>query len=358
MNLEGVYFFPHTSRPVHAFASLSPERNLIIVDAAGTVVAQAPFKAVVVSQRLGRLRRRLKLPDAGHFETSDNDGVDAMLHQAGRLRSGGLIDRLERSVKWVVVALLLAVLSVYLLVAYGFPAAAVWLARETPASVATIISEQTLQTLDRLALSPSKLKPIQMQKARTLFARVSTLGARGAAGYRLLFRHGGVVGPNALSLPDGTVVMTDELYVLVQRDDELEGVFGHEIAHADRRHGLQMLYEGSLIPAAIVLVTGDPSQLGQIAAALPAILIETSYSRRFEQQADDDSAVMLKRIGGDPAALGEFLERMDRKLCGQKGCSASWLGSHPATADRAARLRNESGRSPNGGQTRRPAPHG
>jgi Zn-dependent protease with chaperone function len=170
--------------------------------------------------------------------------------------------------------------------------------------------------------------------------RVAAVGKE-PSHYRLLFRGGMGVGPNAFSLPDGEVVMTDELYRMIQKDDELEGVFGHEIAHADRRHVLQMMYEASLIPAAIALITGDASQFGQIATVLPTMLVQSSYSRGFEQQADDDSARMMKRIGADPAALGQLLLRMDKKLCGKDGCGPSWLGSHPASAERAARLREE-----------------
>ena len=38
-------------------------------------------------------------------------------------------------------------------------------------------------------------------------------------------------------------------------------------------------------------------------------------------------------------ALADLLERMDKKMCGKESCGPSWLGSHPATALRAARLR-------------------
>ena len=41
----------------------------------------------------------------------------------------------------------------------------------------------------------------------------------------------------------------------------------------------------------------------------------------------------------NPAALADLLERMERKVCGPKQCGPNWLGSHPATALRAARLR-------------------
>src|SRR5215472_9805445 len=116
--------------------------------------------------------------------------------------------------------------------------------------------------MDRIALAPSHLSADEKRRARLLFAGVAHVAAQPPSAYELLFRSGDI-GPNAFSLPDGRIVMTDELYKLSRSDDELEGVFGHEIAHADRRHALKLLYEASLIPAAIALITGDASQFGQ-----------------------------------------------------------------------------------------------
>jgi predicted Zn-dependent protease len=116
-------------------------------------------------------------------------------------------------------------------------------------------------------------------------------------------------------------------------------VFAHELSHVDRAHGLQRIYQAALVPAAIAFVTGDASQLGHFASILPGILLQSAYSREFEQQADDDAAITLHRMGKNPAALADLLERMERKVCGPKECGPNWLGSHPATALRAARLR-------------------
>jgi len=70
--------------------------------------------------------------------------------------------------------------------------------------------------------------------------------------------------------------------------------------------------------------------------------VEAGYSRGFEQQADDDAAATLNANGEDPAALAHLLQRMDETVCGKKStCPPSWLGSHPATADRAQRLLSE-----------------
>ena len=345
MILSGTYFPRHSSRPVPAAAYLSENGLLVVISEPGTILASAPSRQVKTSSRLANLRRRLDLPDGSHFETADNDGVDALLLGAGQRRSGAFVHRLESSLHWAAASLLIAIGSAVLMFLYGFPAVADWLAYRTPQPVLAVVSRETLSTLDRMALRPSRLSSADKHRADALFARIARAGAKGPRGYHLLFREGGSIGPNAFSLPDGTIIMTDELYEFSKSDDELEGVFGHEIAHTDRRHGLQKIYEASLLPAAIALITGDASQIGQIAAVLPTVLIEASYSRKVEQQADDDSAIMMKRIGGNPAALGNLLLRLDRHLCGRSSCSAGWLGSHPDGAERAARLRAEANSS-------------
>ena len=119
----------------------------------------------------------------------------------------------------------------------------------------------------------------------------------------------------------------------VPRDDRVR------VAHVDRAHGLQSVYQASLVPAAIAFITGDVSQAGQIAAILPGILLQAAYSREFEQQADDDAGMLMRRLDKTPDGLATLLERIEAKMCGKKGCGASWLGSHPDTAARAARMR-------------------
>jgi Zn-dependent protease with chaperone function len=339
--VSGTFFPGSSSRAIPAKASVEG-RLLRISDDAGAVLAEFPLRKVRASSRLGNLMRRLELPDKSRFETPDNDGIDMLLHEGGRFLSGSMLHGLESSLKWVAAAVVIAVVSIFVMIRYGFPAGADWLAYKTPRPVAVEMSRETLATLDRIALAPTKLPTAEQQKASKLFQRIAAASPQSAGPYHLIFRDAPRVGPNAFALPDGTVVMTDQLYPLVKNDDELEGVFGHEIAHVYRRHGLQMVYEASLLPAAIALITGDATQFGQIATVLPTMLVESSYSRGFEQQADDESARTMKRIGANPAALGELLTRMDKEVCGKHGgCGPSWLGSHPATAARAARLRDE-----------------
>ena len=306
---------------------------LEIRDDGGAILANIPLRSARPTARLGTMLRRLDFPDGSCFETSDNDGVDQMLGRQS------LLHRLENSWRAVLASVLVAAAAAVAFVVYGVPASAGWLARHTPPSIARYTAVQTLETLDKVALKPSKEPASVQEHYRTLLVAVAAGMPASASGYHLHFRDAPGIGPNAFALPDGTVIITDQMIPMVKSDDEIEGVFAHEISHVVHAHGLQRIYQASLVPATIAFVTGDASQIAQFATILPGILLQAAYSRSFEQQADDDAARQLRRMGKNPAALADLLERLDKKMCGRGDCGPSWLGSHPATTLRAERLR-------------------
>ncbi len=334
MPLSGFYFPPGSARQTEAELRLTADgKYLEVRDGGGALLASAPRRQVAVTSRLGSLRRKVAYPDGALFETADNDGIDVLL--AGH---NGALARLERSWRLAALSLLAIAACTALFILYGVPRSAEWLARETPPSASRVIADQTLRALEGKFLLPTGLPLARQQQIRDRFARVAGWEASGR-GYDLLLRNAPHVGPNAFALPDGRIVVTDQLVLMAKSDAELDGVLAHEMAHVNHAHGLRSVYQASLIPAAIAFITGDASQFAQMTVILPAILVQSAYSRKFEQQADDDAAILLRRHGEDPAALAGFLERMELKTCGKTGCGPSWLGSHPATSARAARLR-------------------
>jgi Zn-dependent protease with chaperone function len=343
--IEGRYFFPNAAHFVEARAE-AVARVLRITGADGAVLAEVPGKEVRATARLASLPRRLDLPGGSRFDTPDNDGADALLRALGRWRRGRFTDGLERAWPVVLASLLVTLAAGYYLMVQAIPEASEWLALRTPPAVAHIMTEQTLMALDRFALGPTKLSKADQDKANRLFQAVAAHARGGRGAYRLVFR--GVrgakdgVGPNAFALPDGTVVMTDPLWPLVKDDAEIEGVFAHEMSHVDHAHGLQRIYAASLFPAILALVTGDVSNVSQMAAVLPGIIAQSAYSRSFETQADDDGAATLRSMGLKPSHMADLLERMEKSVCKKADdCVKSWLGDHPDTDLRAVRLRRE-----------------
>jgi Zn-dependent protease with chaperone function len=336
----GRYFFPNSARCVAARATLDTARMLTISGEDGAPLAAIAFAKVNITPRLGSLPRRLMLPDGAAFETLDNDGIDTMIGVRRHLVRGGWMDRLERSWKAILISVLLAIIAGAAFVEWGIPAVAGSLARHTPPVVAETLSQQTLQMLDGRKLGPTTLTPADQAKAKALFAKVAATGACGAHDCRLELRRGLSIGANAFALPDGRIVLTDELWALVRRNDEIEGVFAHEMAHVRLAHGLTRVYEMSMVPAAIVMITGDVSQLSQIAVLLSAVLLHSSYSRDAEHEADLASIATLKQMHGRPAAMADLLARLERERCKQQDCGPNWLGDHPDTAARTATFRN------------------
>jgi Zn-dependent protease with chaperone function len=337
--VEGRYFFPRQARFTNARASLPDKRTLRIEDESGGVLIETRLAPVRVSERLGDIPRHFRFTDGSQFETVDNDGVDEMLR--GTRKGKHLLARIERSWRWVSLSVAVAIAAGFLFIDYGIPALAYWLAMVTPYDVSYQISQRGLQAMDGFFLQPSKLDAKTRFRAIGDFGRVR-MAENSLGNYVIVFRNAPAVGPNAFSLPDGRVIVTDQLFPLVKSDAELEGVFAHEIAHSVHRHALQRVYQAALVPAALALLTGDLSQIGQIATFLPGVLIQSAYSRRFEQQADDDAAATLLKLGQDPAALAHLLQRMDAQVCGKKNkCPPGWLSSHPDTEARVERLLSE-----------------
>lgn len=339
MVVRGRYFYPNSARSVPAQAALNSERMLRIESEDGTLLAEVPLRWVKISPRLADLPRRFALPDGACFETLDNDGVDAFIGKREHLLGGGWVDRLERSWRAALIALVLACASAAAFAIWGIPAIAFQLAQDTPEWLAAKVSDQTLNVLDGRYLSMTTLSPQEQAKAQTLFARIAATGACGRHTCRLLLRKSAIIGANAFAIPDGRVVLTDDLWKLAKSDDEIEGVFAHELAHVRFAHGLQRAYEASLVPAAIAVITGDVSQIGQISVILPGVLMQSAYSREFESQADRQAITTMRAAGLKPAVMAGFLERLDRKLCGKAGCHPGWLGDHPDIAQRAAMFR-------------------
>ncbi len=336
--VDGRYFFPRSTRFVAARAMAQKDR-LRVEATDGSTLAEFPASRVRVTARMGRLPRRLEFPDGDHFESGDNDGIDGLKRELGLSDPSRILDRFERSWRWIAIAVVTAIVLSYLFVAQGIPAVAAYLAGVTPRPVAELISRQTLDLMDRAMLGPTALTAAEQRHARAVFARVASHAPLGIAGYRLFLRNGNVIGANAFALPDGSIVLTDELWKLAHNDEEIEGVFAHEMSHVERRHGLQEIYEASMIPAAIAVITGDVSQVSQLATILPGVLVQSHYARGFEQQADDDAADRLLALGAKPSRLADLLERLDASHCGKPGCPNDWLGDHPDTAAREARLR-------------------
>ena len=280
--------------------------------------------------------RVLHLSRGGAVQCADGPAWDAWAHASGR--RPGLAVRMQGSWRWVLASVAALVLLAVVLQRWGLPALAEGLVAATPLSVDIAIGEAALNSLDRLVLGPSELAPARQADLRAAFRRVVAAQPPGTVPHWQLEFRSSRIGPNALALPGGTIIMTDELVALFPGDDPvLMGVLAHELGHVQHRHGLRLLVQGTVLSAVAAVVFGDFSTLF---AAAPAALGNASYSRDAEREADQASARMLMDAGVSPLVMLRFFEQMHRRH-GETDASdddSAWSGisiaSHPADAER------------------------
>ncbi|MDR7586811.1 MAG: M48 family metalloprotease [Armatimonadota bacterium] len=142
---------------------------------------------------------------------------------------------------------------------------------------------------------------------------------------------------NAISLPGGFIYVTRGLLEFVRSDHELAAVLAHEVAHAARRHQMEMIRrsnEAAFWTLLVALLTRDAA-LAQGAHLLSASLL-SGYTRDLERDADLAAVDILTRTPYTPVALLTVLERLARDERLRPPVNAGAFRDHPATAERVA----------------------
>lgn len=314
------------------------------------IALQVPAHQVQWPERTRHGMRLAHLPGGGHVQCEDGAAWDAWLRSQGQGES--LVVKMQQSWRWVAgsVALLLCLAAAMQL--WGLPLLARAVVAATPTSVDQAIGEKTLEAIDQVLMAPSQLPPPQQDAIRQAFARATApLGPRQQPPWQLVFRKS-KIGPNALALPGGTIILTDEMVSLVDGDTRvLTAVLGHELGHVQHRHGVRMLVQATVLGTLGAVVLGDFSSL---LAAMPALLGQAHYSRAAEREADAYAVQVLKAAGLSPLHMVAMFDALERQRRAERKPGdtdkrddaddeaerGSWLGiafaSHPSDADRIA----------------------
>lgn len=266
---------------------------------------------VRVSERLEHSPRILRLPDGGHIESSDAR-LDKLLQRNGY--------REPRVVYWqrnwhlslgALVALLMVLIAGY---HWGLPWAADILAQNLPPSVEQRIGDEQLKLIDARLMEPSRLSLQEQARIRKLFAGLRQPGGKNTS-YRLEFRRS-KMGPNAFALPNGVIVMTDELVRLAANDQAVLGVLGHELGHVHRRHSSRRLLQALGVGVVVNVIVGDVSSA---LTAVPTFLLDQKYSRDFEREADQYAIDMMQANGVPLSPMAELFMKMGAARSGGNG---------------------------------------
>jgi Zn-dependent protease with chaperone function len=119
-------------------------------------------------------------------------------------------------------------------------------------------------------------------------------------------------------------------------DDQLLAVLAHEVAHEDLGHVAKQQALGTGIGIGAVILDQIIPGAGQV-APIAGALIQRSYSRSEEYQADRHGVVLLQRVGRNKDVMISTLTWLMNTSGPDSG--GGFFSTHPATGDRIEALR-------------------
>ncbi len=315
-----------------------------------------PLSDVRINDRLGNTPRSIELPDGARCETLDNAVIDSWLAARGTQSGYRLIHKLESRMGYALIALVFTVAAVWAGITIGAPSLAKIAAEKLPPDVEVALGGQVLQTLDKAVFSPTNLDEAKQKEVSATFNRINQSLQRDKP-LQLEFRHGGRIGANALALPSGIVVVTDELVDLAKNQEELFAVLSHEAGHVMHHHSLRGWLQDSMVALIVAGVASDASSLSVLAAGLPLALVNAKHSREFETEADDFAYRKMQEQKIPLRNFANILSRLEQSSTEKHKAKddvkpskktdnnqidsdpMDFMSSHPATVERIKRFR-------------------
>lgn len=151
--------------------------------------------------------------------------------------------------------------------------------------------------------------------------------------------------PNARVYPGGKIFVNTGLMNIVEKDDELAAVLGHEVAHATLHHTIKNLTVGEnssfvtgLAVAGASQAIGDDDEESKMlktgvavgASLAKEYLIDKPFGRGQEADADKEGVELMIKAGYDPKYAITFWEKMAKLSDG----TPQFFSTHPSEENR------------------------
>lgn len=286
--LEGDFFPAGSSERLTALLNIEDSGHVSVIALDRDQqhqLADSSFADLSISPRLGNTARHIQFKDGSNFETLNNDEVDQSLALFKQGKGYRFIHYLEKHSLFVLLTVVLVSGFIWGSIQYGIPVIADITAKALPHEVSQHLGKGTLEILDNTVFTASALPQQRQHELSSLFKKYSADFSD--LNLTVIFRKGNEIDANAMALPDGHIIFTDELIYLSQDDKQLLAIYSHEVGHLKHRHMLRRVIQDSMLTALVVLITGDVSSASSIIFTLPALILELAYSREFESEADD-----------------------------------------------------------------------
>ena len=155
--------------------------------------------------------------------------------------------------------------------------------------------------------------------------------------------------PNAFALPGGYLYVTTGLIPILESEDELACILGHEIIHSNNRHSIKQMKKSIFpklleIPGNLIgMLDSDLGNLFNAPIETSNSLLFASYGRKSETEADTEGIDLAAKAGYDPNAMTSALSRLSKtvEVATQQKEDKSYFNDHPYTPDRVKAIQDQ-----------------
>jgi len=148
---------------------------------------------------------------------------------------------------------------------------------------------------------------------------------------------------NAFAIPGGYVYTTRALLALMNNEDELGFVLGHETGHVVARHSAEQIAKTNLtqgLTGAAVIATYDPNNPASMGTAQVAQLIgqlvNLKFGRDDELEADKLGVCFMSAAGYDPQEMVGVMQIL--QSASQGGGPPEFMSTHPDPGNRITHI--------------------
>ena len=296
--------------------------------------------------------------DGARREVADTGAGHALAHALGYRKPA--VARWQQHWYAALAALVLLLAAGFAIVTWGLPAAAEKIAENIPPALDQRLGQSAGRALEAQLMAPTRrANSASPRSNRCCVDRAGRHApADPPAGAQFAAPRRQCAGPAGWHHHDHRRHDPADLGKEDSFDEEqqaqLAGALAHEIGHIEKRHSVRVMARSSLTAAASAALFGDFSV---VAAGLPAVLMNTHYSRAMESEADGYAIAPAQAERHLAGAAGRPVRRAGKSARAGPVAQAAALDGHldRVCVEPPARRRTQRAAAAGGGAVARPA---
>ena len=330
MEIIGTFYYPKSSKTQSAKLHVGKSSIKVFANDGSTLVSE-DINSIKKNLQIFNTQSEINFTNGASFIASDRN-IKIPLESNVSFFNRFLI----KNKKVFAIVFIITPLSLWIILSSVLPIISNSIVKRIPDSSKSYISEQIFKDFSENYFIKSSLT--ESQKTGIINNFYDSLDRLGLDKnkYKLFFFKAEEIGINAFAFPDGKIVMTDSMVLLLEDNPQaLLSILLHEVGHVENNHGLKLMVESIGYSIVISYLIGDIQGFTEILSTSGIFLLQASFSREHETEADMFSLESLNKLGiSKDNFIYAFEKISDQNELEDFEKYLKYISTHPITDDR------------------------